>query len=236
MAETLLKLSVSRTIRWKGIGGREGSDVNHLHVKQRRPESRMVVVGKTQFVSMWVCILSLFQMFFPQEWAFDWNWRREESHKSINKTTQLITGSKAVKLSEDVNTGFERDMEIDEMEKVKVGSQMQVSMSTYMPIYFFHGAPVVFSAWWKCSERKQERLNLWKDLHQVTWVWPTEICDLKWSLIYLVIGNYYFNTKWSLGKKKMCRVVLRMVLVWEGSQLKIIYHDKYHGEIEEGNT
>jgi len=51
-----------------------------------------------------------------------------------------------VKLSEDVNTGFERDMEIDEMEKVKVGSQMQVSVSTYMPIYFFHGAPVVFSA------------------------------------------------------------------------------------------
>lgn len=94
MAEILLKLSVSRAIRWKGIGGREGSNVNHLHVKQRRSESQVIVVGKTQIVSVWVCILSVFQMLFPQEWAFDWNWRREESHKSINKTTQLITGLK----------------------------------------------------------------------------------------------------------------------------------------------
>ena len=48
-----------------------------------------------------------------------------------------------MKFSEDVNTGFQRDLEIDDM-KVKVGSQMQVSVSTYMPIYFFHRAAVVY--------------------------------------------------------------------------------------------
>lgn len=163
-------------------------------------------MGKTQIVSMCICILSLFQMFFPQEWAFDWNWRKEESHKSINKTTHLITGLKTLKFSEDVNTGFERDVEIDEMEKVKVGSQMQVSVSTYMPVYFFHRAAVYFSM----------RKTFWKKMGTTKFVKklaPSNVSVANrnlWveiSLIYLVTGNYRFNTKWSL-EKKMCHVVL----------------------------
>lgn len=51
-----------------------------------------------------------------------------------------------MKVSGDINIGFEKDMETDEMGKVKVASQMSVSVSTYMPIYSFHrAADVAFS-------------------------------------------------------------------------------------------
>lgn len=31
-------------------------------------------------------------------------------------------------------------------------------------------------------------------------IWPGYICELKYSLTYLVVGKYYFNSKWSLEK------------------------------------
>lgn len=53
-------------------------------------------------------------------------------------------------------------MEIDEMERVKVGSQMQLSMSTYMPIYFFHRAAVVFFSMMKIFWKKMGMAKMYE--------------------------------------------------------------------------